>query len=547
MNKILLSISLTTSVLVGKAQVVFNEVYPSPSVHNNEFFELYNTSGSSAPISLDNYTIVTYFRISGKEGFYVMDLPNLTIAPKGYFVGASAIPYDYQNITNSTAADFSWNDPALASKNGYVKMWLQQSGSSADGNPDYDEGVVPSSFNDFFVPHNGSGATYTIFLYRNGVLINALIFGTGGYDTVIPEIIAMPPLFVDMSGAAPDFTIDFSGYASVPVEKVNQTTGTDNGFVRTADGVCASWDKSSSKVSYSPELTNGSADAYTGTISVQAMIDKGTAATGSNLIYDVIAAPSTSFPVTLDVYEDVGTSLLRLDAADTYIESNTENVLTDGPFKTFFTPYDANMLVVVKSNAGCIDKVLFSPNIAILPIKIVYFQGALENNRVLLQWKVAQNESVDRFVVERSEDGINFVTAGTVFPNAKSDAENYSYTEIKNGYKMYYRLKMFDKNQTSKYSSAVVLENSNVKRDALTIVNNPATDKLTLSYSSATNQSVEIKIFDLGGRMQMNQKTNIYQGSNVINLTLNSALTSGIYVVDVKNASESQTAKFVKK
>jgi hypothetical protein len=243
----------------------------------------------------------------------------------------------------------------------------------------------------------------------------------------------------------------------------------------------------------------------------------------------------------------VGTSLLRLDAADTYIESNTENVLTDGPFKTFFTPYDANMLVVVKSNAGCIDKVLFSPNIAILPIKIVYFQGALENNRVLLQWKVVQNEAVDRFVVERSEDGINFVTAGTVFPNAKSDAENYSYTEIKNGYKMYYRLKMFDKNQTSKYSSAVVLENSNVKRDALTIVNNPATDKLTLSYSSATNQSVEIKIFDLGGRMQMNQKTNIYQGSNVINLTLNSALTSGIYVVDVKNASESQTAKFVKK
>src|SRR5678809_452437 len=103
MNKILLSISLTTSVLVGKAQVVFNEVYPSPSVHNNEFFELYNTSGSSAPISLDNYTIVTYFRISGKEGFYVMDLPNLTMPPKGYFVGASAIPVSYTHLTLPTS------------------------------------------------------------------------------------------------------------------------------------------------------------------------------------------------------------------------------------------------------------------------------------------------------------------------------------------------------------------------------------------------------------------------------------------------------------
>lgn len=546
MNKILLSISLTTSVLIGKAQVVFNEVYPSPSVHNNEFFELYNTSSSSSPISLDNYTIVTYFRISGKEGFFVMDLPNLTIAPKGYFVGASALPYDYQNITNSTATDFSWNDPALASNNGYVKMWLEQSGSSTDGNPDYNEGVIPSNFNDFFVPHNGSGATYTIFLYRNGVLINALIFGTGGYDSVIPEIISMPPLFVDMSGTAPDFTIDFSGYASVPVEKVNQNTGTDNGFVRTADGVCAAWDKSSNTVSYSPKLTNGDADAYSGSISVQAAIQKGTAATGSKLVYDVISAPSTSFPVTLDVYQDVGTTLLRLDGSDTYVESNTENIVTDGPFTTVFTPFDANLLLVVKSSAGCIDKVLFSPNMAVLPIKLVYFQGTLENNQVTLQWKVAQNEASDRFEIERSEDGINFIAVGTVSPKAKSGAENYSYNETVKTYKVYYRLKMYDKNQAPEYSKAIVLQNTAIKDGSFMIVNNPATDQLTVSYSSAMKQSVEIKIYDLAGRMRMNQKTNVYQGSNFINLALSSAFKAGIYVVEVINASERQTAKFVK-
>jgi len=90
------------------------------------------------------------------------------------------------------------------------------------------------------------------------------------------------------------------------------------------------------------------------------------------------------------------------------------------------------------------------------------------------------------------------------------------------------------------------LQNSNVKGGSLTIVNNPATDKLTLSYSSASNQSLEIKIYDLAGRMQMNQKTNVYQGSNLISLTLNSAFRTGAYVVEVRNASERQTAKFVK-
>jgi len=80
----------------------------------------------------------------------------------------------------------------------------------------------------------------------------------------------------------------------------------------------------------------------------------------------------------------------------------------------------------------------------------------------------------------------------------------------------------------------------------LTIINNPATDKLTMSYSSAVSQSVEIKIYDLAGRMQRKQKTNVYQGINFISLALNSAFTIGTYVVEVRNASERQTAKFVK-
>jgi hypothetical protein len=546
MKKILLSVSLTISVLITEAQVVFNEVYPSPSVNNNEFFELYNVSTSSTPISLDNYTVVTYFKTSSQQGFYVMDLPNLSIAPKGYFVGASAIPYSYQNVSNSTAADFSWNDPALASNNGYVKMWIQQNGNPADGNLYYDQGVIPANFNDFFAPRNGSGATYTIFLYKDGVLINALIFGTGGYSTVIPEIVAMPPLFVDMSGTSPDFTIDFSGYGSVPVETVSQSTGTDNGYVRTADGVCGSWAKSSNTVSYSPKLTNGPATPYSGVISVDAIVQRGTAATGSQLVYDVIAAPSTSFPVTLDVYEDVGTTPLSLDSSDTYVASNTENVVTDGPFTTLFKPYDANMLVVVKSSAGCIDKVLFSPNSPTLPVKLIYFAGKLENGKVTLEWKEAQNETIDRFEIERSEDGINFVTAGTVFPTAKSGTENYSYTETIKTYKVCYRLKMYDKNHVSTYSNTIVLQNSEVKSDSFMVVNNPATDKLRLSYSSATNQSVEIKIYDLAGRMQVNQKTNVYPGGNFINMALSSSLTAGIYVVQVSNSSESQAAKFVK-
>lgn len=545
MKKILLLIGIVHIVLVSRSQVVFNEVYPSPSVSNEEFFELYNTSTSSAPMSLDNFTIVTYYKIGGKVGFYVMDLPNLTIAPHGYFVGASSNPYSYQNVTNSTAADFSWNDPALASNNGYVRNWQLGTGNLADGNPGYDLVPIPSNFNDFFVPHNGSGATYTIFLYQNGKLINALIFGTGGYNTVIPEIIAMPPLFVDMSASAPDFWIDFSTYGTVPVEKVEQNTGTDNGYVRTADGVCDAWDKSSNTVSYTPQLTNGPATPYSGVISVTALVQKGTPATGSKLIYDVISAPSTSFPITMDVYKDDGTSALKLDAGDEYVESNTENVVSDGPFTTLFTPYDANMLLVVKSNAGCIDKILYAPNMSILPVALIYFQGSMDNKNVTLRWSIAQNELTTRFEVERSTDGRNFTSVAVLPTTAKTGLETYTYTESVSDNKIYYRLKMYDRKQSITYSRILVFQNSSIGT-GLRIINNPVADKLTMSFSSAVTEVVDIKVYDLSGRLQMSHKANVYQGENLLSLPMSSSLKSGMYAVEVNNGSERQTARFVK-
>jgi len=80
----------------------------------------------------------------------------------------------------------------------------------------------------------------------------------------------------------------------------------------------------------------------------------------------------------------------------------------------------------------------------------------------------------------------------------------------------------------------------------LKIINNPATDKLTLSLSSINNQIVEIKVYDLAGHLQIDQRQNVYQGNNLISLQLGSALPTGMYAVQVTNGSEKQTAKFMK-
>jgi len=540
MKKNLLLITCVLFVLVTRAQVLFNEVYTDPAASHNEFFELYNTSTSSSPISLDDYTIVVYFETTKERGFYVMDLPNLSIAPKGFFVGASNLPFDYQGVKTSTAADFSWNSSAFTSNNGYVKEWLLQPNNT------YAQVPLPSDFNDFFFRRLGSGGTYSIFLYNKGVVVESLIFGTGGATAVLPAIISMPPLFVDMTASSPDFTINFSTYGSNRLETVMQDAGNDNGYYRVGDGYCGGWTKSDNQGQHNPHVSNGYVDGYGGVISVTAVITRGTGLTGSQITYNVISAPSSTFPVTLELYQDQPT-LTRLEANDIYVTSNTETVVTDGPFTTTFTPYDANMLVVVKSTIGCIDKVMFIPNLSILPVKLIYFQGNRDNEKVRLQWNVAQNESSDHFEIEKSYDGKTFTTTGLMLSTTKMGSETYSFSETGNDKeKIFYRLKMIDKSQKVEYSRIIVFQPKLVAEKNLTIINNPAHDRLTISFESNADQNIDVKVYDLLGKIRMVQPMNLYQGSNLLNLSLPSSLTTGLYIVEVANRTERYSAQFIK-
>src|SRR5438045_4745204 len=187
-----------------------------------------------------------------------------------------------------------------------------------------------------------------------------------------------------------------------------------------------------------------------------------------------------------------------------------------------------------------------APSQSPLPVKLVSFQGNLNNGKVTLQWTVAENEMNDRFEVQRSVDGKVFETASVITASAKYGTENYSYSEAMNSDKNYYRLKMFDKNEVVNYSKILVFKSTMVSTGAMKIINNPTIDKLTMSYTSASNQPAQIKVYDMSGRLQMSQKVNLYTGSNLISVQLTSAMKTGMYMVDITAASGRQAAKFIK-
>jgi len=217
-----------------------------------------------------------------------------------------------------------------------------------------------------------------------------------------------------------------------------------------------------------------------------------------------------------------------------------------------FTGSSANFTYQVCDNgyepicAATTVKLTFVEN-SPLPVKLISFQGNKNENKVSLQWAVATNETADRFEIERSLDGKDFTTAGIVMSTEKFGAESYSFKETVTSDKVFYRLKMYDNTRISEYSKILAFQvKSASNSNQIKIINNPATDKLTLSFNSSVNQPVEIKVYDISGRTQMTQKMNVYQGSNLISLPLNSSFKTGVYIVKINNGTELQMAKFVK-
>ena len=538
MKKIFTLCLLICIVIVSRSQAVINEFYPQPGNGNAEFFELYNENNSLE--YLDNYTLVLYYEeAGGKSGFYVLDFPNDSIAAHSYYSGAAQSPYNIQGQSNITA-DFNWNSiPA----GGSLTKW-EKNGSS------YTSVAVPANLDDLFVKITGVGGVFHTFLYKNGILVNGIIGGLNA-NIVPPYIKAMPNLPVDMSGSSPDFTINFNAIADNSLEYIPNSVGTNNGYYRSSDGLCGEWLKSDQPGQHTPELTNGTSLSLipSNQFSIAAIISGyGSDPNKSLLTYNISSAPAGAFPLTVEIYTDRGVAG-EWDINDSLIDLRTILSASSGSQDIVLSTLKTSVIIVVKSASDCYNKnVPVASYWSVLPVELISFQGNInKSNRVSLEWNVAKNETIDQFEIQRSYDGNEFKTIGVVFASEKKDREDYMFYETINNFsKAMYRLKMIDKNNKVSYSKILVFQSKDATTSNIKIVGNPVTDKLTFNYSSFTAKAIDIKIYDIAGRVIISNKINSHEGTNTISFPLDSNFKPSMYVLELNNGSAIQTAKFIK-
>ena len=170
------------------------------------------------------------------------------------------------------------------------------------------------------------------------------------------------------------------------------------------------------------------------------------------------------------------------------------------------------------------------------PVKLVSFTAARKNNTVALQWKTASEENTSTFSVERSADGKDFSSIGTLVAAGNSQAEKlYSFTDVAPQSINFYRLRTNDKDGSFSYSTIVAFKVN--KLSSLQLSPNPANASLYLQYSA--NEKGEAQILDPAGRVV--RRIILSAGENALTVDI-AALKAGVYIL----RAEGESRTFVK-
>ncbi len=244
---------------------------------------------------------------------------------------------------------------------------------------------------------------------------------------------------------------------------------------------------------------------------------------------------SQSYQVFLSISGGVAPYTVSGDINTVLAEDNVE---TFGPF-----PFEEFYQFNVTDGQGCLRSVLGKPLCLTTPVELVNFDGRTQNNGNLLAWKAASEVNNAFYTLEKSNDGTRYQTidvqtgAGTT-----STAQAYQFldTKITNG-TSYYRLSQTDVDGTSKHLGNVVL-NRRATKEALSfnyVQPVPAQNNIQVSYNAIQNQALQLSIYDITGRVVVQQSLEAVAGSNNLNVDI-SVMSSGIYTLVISDIANGQ-------
>jgi hypothetical protein len=181
-----------------------------------------------------------------------------------------------------------------------------------------------------------------------------------------------------------------------------------------------------------------------------------------------------------------------------------------------------------------------------LPVTLLNFTALANSNRtVQLQWQTTKEINNEKFVIEKSIDGINFKYFNAIL--AKNDKVN-NYTiidEQPNEGINYYRLKQIDKSGKYSYSNIVVVNLKASNINGFSLVQNLVADIVKMNVNAVQSEAAKIIVTDVYGRTVQMGNINLVKGFQTNSIWINQ-LARGNYMVSLVLHNEVITTRFIK-
>ncbi len=179
-----------------------------------------------------------------------------------------------------------------------------------------------------------------------------------------------------------------------------------------------------------------------------------------------------------------------------------------------------NINTIPRTRGGAFDGIVTLGSIdraTLLPIELQSFAANCDGKSVLVEWTTASERNNDYFIIERSDDAINFVEIARVAGAGNSIEQlDYSYADYgkRNG-DNYYRLIQVDYDGMRSISEIVVVfcADETGEEPEVLAYPNPFNDDLNIELDNFGDRPAQIDVFDMLGKLVYTESVESPQNS----------------------------------
>ncbi len=271
----------------------------------------------------------------------------------------------------------------------------------------------------------------------------------------------------------------------------------------------------------------------TGSISVDAKVDFTTGKSPISVAIGDVDGDGMPDLVTANNSTPYSMSVLRNTSTSGNISAAAKVDFTPGtaPISVAIGDVDGDGIpeIVIANNAqGSVS--VFQIDLSILPVTLTNVKAYQQNKGVQIEWTAQEEININRYEIERSQNGLQFEKIGSVEAKGNSNTiSNYNYFDA-NPFSgtNFYRIKIIEAGHDG-YSQVLKINVNNSYENILTIYPNPITGNMIALQMNLPKGNYTIALYNKLGQQIMNKVITYAGGLSNETIELSNSLAAGIY------------------